>query len=276
MVTYLERYRDGEHEEVWAELVGLGERVRDEPLLSDAYAVARETMRRARRNVETILPRLESIGYRLGILWSPLSLDAKGRYVYGEQPYWKDLTPAFVPSSPGTRDVLKKIEQVGGTFPLSLRAWWEEVGEVNLCGYHPDWSERSGCDPLLVCTSDLSLLEGEGEEYSFFPAIDDGLDKGTEADLAFAIENGLLRVVVAPDELHKENVSGGDPYTIRVPCAVADRRLDNFWLDVTFVEYLRLCFRWGGFPGFARLRAHERDKMPREHLDLLTRDLLPL
>jgi hypothetical protein len=46
-MSYLERYLTGEHEQVWAELVALGAAVRDEPLYSDALAVARETMRRA-------------------------------------------------------------------------------------------------------------------------------------------------------------------------------------------------------------------------------------
>jgi hypothetical protein len=56
-MIYLERYLVGEHEQVWAELVALGEAVRDEPVYSDALVVARETMRRARWNIETLIPR---------------------------------------------------------------------------------------------------------------------------------------------------------------------------------------------------------------------------
>jgi hypothetical protein len=43
MTTYLERYRNGEREQVWAELLALGAQVREEPLFSDALAIARET-----------------------------------------------------------------------------------------------------------------------------------------------------------------------------------------------------------------------------------------
>jgi hypothetical protein len=51
-------------------------------------------------------------------------------------------------------------------------------------------------------------------------------------------------------EDHKENTSGGDPYTVVVP----DQRSDGALLDerhnLFFVDYLRLCFRYGGFPGY--------------------------
>ena len=63
MPTYLERYQNGECEQVWAELTALGEQVRQEPLLSDALAVARETMLRVRKNAERIISRLQRIKY---------------------------------------------------------------------------------------------------------------------------------------------------------------------------------------------------------------------
>jgi hypothetical protein len=67
--TYLDRYLRGEHEQVWDELVALGAAVREEPLYSDALAVARETMRRARHNIETLIPRLVRVGYLFGYGW---------------------------------------------------------------------------------------------------------------------------------------------------------------------------------------------------------------
>jgi hypothetical protein len=64
MPTFYDRYRAGEHQQVWSELVSLGEAVRQEPVCSDAVAVARETMRRARTNIETLINRLHALGYR--------------------------------------------------------------------------------------------------------------------------------------------------------------------------------------------------------------------
>src|SRR6266849_6050327 len=66
---YLERYLAGEYELVWDELVALGAEVREEPLYSDALAVARETMRRVRKNLEMLIPRLVTIGYQFGYGW---------------------------------------------------------------------------------------------------------------------------------------------------------------------------------------------------------------
>src|SRR5947209_6412431 len=64
MAGYLERYRAGEHEAVWKELNALGPGVFEAPVHEDALAVARETMRRARHNVELLIERLAARGYR--------------------------------------------------------------------------------------------------------------------------------------------------------------------------------------------------------------------
>jgi hypothetical protein len=50
MLAFLEGYRNGEHAEVWSGLERLGESVRDEPYVTDAAAVAEETMKRARHD----------------------------------------------------------------------------------------------------------------------------------------------------------------------------------------------------------------------------------
>jgi hypothetical protein len=62
MTRFVDRYAHGDRERVWEELVALGEQVRAEPLYSDALAVARETMRRVRHNIEQLIPRLATIG----------------------------------------------------------------------------------------------------------------------------------------------------------------------------------------------------------------------
>ncbi len=69
MSSFLERYERGEHEQVWEELLALGAAVREELLYADALAVARETMRRARHNIEVLIPRLVRVGYQFGYGW---------------------------------------------------------------------------------------------------------------------------------------------------------------------------------------------------------------
>lgn len=57
-------------------------------------------------------------------------------------------------------------------------------------------------------------------------------------------------VTIAPDDLHKADTSGGDPYEMAIPDLRADGELLNERHDLFFVDYLRLCFRFGGFPGY--------------------------
>lgn len=70
---------------------------------------------------------------------------------------------------------------------------------------------------------------------------------------------GSFVLPVAPDRLHKANVSGGLPYGFRVP----DGGADGVFVaesDMSFVSYLNLLFQNGGFAAWpsgheeARLR----------------------
>jgi hypothetical protein len=61
--SYSDRYHFNTCAPVWATLTAFGPAIRHEPLYSDALAVARETMRRVRSNIEVLLDRLPQIGY---------------------------------------------------------------------------------------------------------------------------------------------------------------------------------------------------------------------
>ena len=92
-------------------------------------------------------------------------------------------------------------------------------------------SEQVMSDPLVVDLYEVSLdAHLEWREYA-------------EDDEPFV-------ATVAPDILHKANVSGGEALAIQLPNAAADALLLNTeWGRLTFVEYLRLSFEWAGFPG---------------------------
>src|SRR5262249_14215440 len=54
----------------------------------------------------------------------------------------------------------------------------------------------------------------------------------------------------APDEFHKANYSGGENYHLNLPDPSADAPVIGMYgVEETFVEHLRLSFRWGGFRG---------------------------
>jgi len=229
-LPFFERYQAGDVRQVWADLVALGADVRQDPHAADALAVAYETMRRVDANVRTIVQRLTAMKYAF-------TTDA------AETGAWRARTKrtaagAHVPPVAGVRRAIADFEKEAGALPLSLRAFYEVVGEVNLIGDHPTLAPRDGeiaTDPLVV--------------FAFDPAA---------ADLESDDGDGGSAITIAPDALHKADTSGGDPYEIAIPDPRADGELLNERHGLLFVDYLRLCFRYGGFPGYdgaAEIRA---------------------
>lgn len=214
-MNYLERYRNGEYEQVWNDLQALSQAVRQEPHYSLACEVAAETMRRVRRNCERLISRLRSAGYVFGVYPD----GSRGYYTQG----------ALVPLSDSMRADLTSLEEQVGPLPLSLVAFWQEVGSVDFVGRHPSWP--GGLDPLVVYPPEAALSDLDSEEG--------------EVNGSVQIEASL-----APDDLHKDNISGGSPYSVALPDPSADFLFLNERHNLLFVPYLRLAIlRWGGFPG---------------------------
>jgi hypothetical protein len=193
-------------------MTSLGGELRGDERWADAVDVARETMRRARSNVELLLEALPTIGYEF-------ELEPECR---------------LVPPSSSIGQDLDRLEARIGRLPLSLRCWYEEVGHVDLTGHQPDW-DIEYLDPLVVDAPIDFVLS----EYDMWLE-----DRGTEHD-----QGSAFSVAIAPDYLHKANVSGGMPYSIAVPDGGADGLLLWERHQTTFVNYLRIAFRWAGLPG---------------------------
>jgi hypothetical protein len=81
--------------------------------------------------------------------------------------------------------------------------------------------------------------------------------------------DAIHRIPLAPDDLHKANISG-DAYYMEVPNQSADAPFQD-WHHTTFVNYLRIAFRWGGFPGWERY-----PNRPDKELAHLAEGLLPI
>ncbi|NWG22439.1 MAG: hypothetical protein HXY39_19195 [Chloroflexi bacterium] len=238
MATWLERYRNGEHEQVWAEMMAAGESIRHEPLFSDALAVARETMRRARQNVETLRDRLEQSGYQ---------------FAYPDE--------VITPPRPDVQHCIEELERRIGPLPLALRAWYEVVGAVNFMGRHPEWETHVYTDPLVVDPIDMAL-----EEYQ----------EWREECREYGIEEmGPYQLPVAPDYYHKADIASEPHHTIAVyrvvlPNPAADAPVGDEPHHTTFVNYLRTCFRWAGLPGLEHSEEHQ------EIVNRLVSELQPL
>ena len=132
--------------------------------------------------------------------------------------------------SPSIRQQIARLEKKIGAIPLSLRAFYEVVGTVNWMGEHAGIAPRDSSvapDPLVVYPIEAALADGDE-----------------------SFEDGEGCIVIAPDDLQKSNTSGGEPYEIAIPSLEADAKLLNERHDLYFVAYLRMVFRFGGFPGY--------------------------
>ncbi len=215
----LDRYKSGAFEAVWRDIRSLGKI--DGDLRAEVLEVAEETMRRVARNADLLAERLRAEG-------------------------WKALMGELrTPPSSGNAEQFDRIESItGGPLPPSLRAFWTIVGGI-------DWVWDYNCgtpvpglgvelpmdemDPLYVDgVRNIGYLFEEWEEQRDQP----------DPDLV-----DPFRLSLAPDHLHKANISGGAPYTIELPFVGADPVFAYERHELPFVDYLRLSFRWAGFPG---------------------------
>lgn len=237
--TFLERYVAGEHEQVWAELVVLGDAVREDPLYTDALAVARETMRRARQNIETLTSRLNALGYCFGLPELP----------------WP--TPPFASPPNDVQTLIQNLEARVGTLPLSIRAWYETIGAVNLVGDTSLWEKKDeplDVDPLVVESITLNL---------------DSLDSWERDNEELGGTLPPFTLAISPDVDLKFGASGAGEYDIALPNPGIDAILEGEWHETTFVNYLRICLRAGGFP-----TPEDGIPLPRRAVRTLTEELV--
>jgi hypothetical protein len=211
---WLDRYSAGEYEAVWAEMLQLGEALVSAPAYEHARAVAEETMRRARANVELLIERLRAAGYE---------------FQY----------PEAVHVRPTDAEIarLDTLESELGPLPLSLRTFYELVGTVDLTQSWDQlvqwWEERR------QSASELEIL-GEFDPLVVEPLTLDGNEGAYRPNWFF----------IAPDECHKANYSGGENYHVALPDSAADFPIQGMsGIDELFVPYLRATLANGGFRG---------------------------
>jgi hypothetical protein len=236
----LTRYRRGEHEAVWREL-RVHEAI-DADCRAEALAVAAETMARVARCADLLATRLASRG------WTAFT---------GRLRWLPDI---------GDSNIMANLERfTSAPLPPALRAFWEKVGGVDFV-----WNYKNNqtspdlgpdlpmveMDPLCVSAPrDVTYLLAEWEERRSMVAPE--LDDPCNLDLA-------------PDYLHKANISGGAPYGMELPYLGADPVFVNEEHRLPFVDYLRIAVRWGGFP---RLERHGHNADVRKFVADMTKDV---
>ncbi|GCE13572.1 hypothetical protein [Tengunoibacter tsumagoiensis] len=252
MGKFFERYEKGYYQEVYEELLQLQDHIVNPEIQEDALLVAHEIMRRVRYNLEVlIIPKLKKMGYRFGA----------GSWDHADDLSIKELAlvqkeePIFRKPTARNSIYISKLEQLVGSLPLSIKCWYLDVGDVSLIGaFHSpipgaNYKSGYGLDPLHT-----QPLKDVFEELRDFADEDD---------------TDSIMLPISPDGDLKYGYSGGGDYEIAVPCKNFDAELCGEEHHLTFINYLRLCFQWGGFPGLEK-----EMKITQEELDFLTRDLL--
>jgi hypothetical protein len=134
--------------------------------------------------------------------------------------------------------------------PVFLQAWAVEVGSVNLMGSHPSWPESgySGLPPAdaevwytdpFVLEIDADSLRSEYEEWCW------------QTKEYGSGETGPFHLDIAPDHIHKTNISGGPPYAVDTSLPSVDTLLLNARDCTSLFHHVHNAFAWGGFPGLA-------------------------
>jgi hypothetical protein len=262
MSHFYDRYQRGFYQEVYDDLLAMQEQVFDDELIyRDAVLVAKTMMQRVKYNIEVLIPRLADLKYQFA--GSGLVKNSVRNSLLDESGHMYETSPVFHAPEAEMSQKISNLEQHFGSFPLSLKYWYEEVGSVNLIGVLPAAQKHvelsSVLDPLFVFSPDFLI--------GYFSANP-------------VHKEGKVEIPLAPDGALKYGYSGGGPYTVEIPCIAFDA---NFELDrksMTFVNYLRICFQWGGFFGLYEARENERLKLEErtlssEELTFLTKDLLP-
>jgi hypothetical protein len=238
----LARYRRGEHEKVWSELRAHEAIAGD--CRAEALAVAAETMTRVARSANLLAERLASRG------WTALA----GRLRW---------LPNVAKSA-----TMHDIEQfTGAPLPPSLHAFWDKVGGIDFVWNYENDTPAPDLGPDLAMVEMDPLCVDSAEHVKYLLKEWEGCRSKVDPEL-----DDPCSLDLAPDHLHKANVSGGSSYGIELPYLGADPIFVNEEHGLPFVDYLRLAFRWGGFP---RLERHAHDIDVRKFVTEITRDMEP-
>jgi hypothetical protein len=177
-MNFVERYRNGEHRRVTSELASLGEP--NDATRREAEAVAELAMARVAHNCRLIANRLSAMGYSFSVF-----CDAEDDG--GPQ-------PPLVPFTTQDDAAIARLKTRVGALPLTLEYFWKTVGSVAFTGTHPNFP--SMLDPLVMFSAEFVADELQHREPE---------------------DDGSIHLPLSPDDYHKDNISGGAPYSVALP-----------------------------------------------------------
>lgn len=186
--------------------------------MADKPVPLEDRIRRIGRGIERIAGQLQALGY---VFEAPAAV--------------------FPGPEADTEAAIERIEREAGALPMAIKFFWRLAGSVNFMGGHPDWQGCEYPDPLVIYSPSIAVAE-----------LDEFVSDREERLRC----NSPYVVPVAPDAYHKADVSGGMWYNLSVPAVAEDPPLNDERHRTSFLAYLELALRWGGFPGLEQCRGH--------------------
>lgn len=180
---------------------------------------------------------------------------------------------ATLQATPTALARLEAFERQFGALPLSVRAWYEVVDTVNFVGSCRSWEHMLGQLAANSMQDDFEKdIHGSSRHPLALLAPLAVYRLEVLRNAADATHAQTYRLPLLPDSesLYAE-IPQPSPRSFDFPAHSADAVLQSNLASTTFVEYLRGCFQFGGFPGWKTI-----DTRPGQEIAALTADLLPL
>lgn len=209
------RYLNGEFKAVYDEISALEQKAFSPEIFPEVEAVLNETFERIAVNLEIIHFELQRIGY-----------------LFRSDPLSKPL--------PDTEKLLSELDKTIKSFgyvPLSIKKFHEIAGACDFVWDYEINEERfwECADPIQICRLDDLVSYTKSEDWK--ETISDTIE-----------ENEKPYLELSADYWHKDNTSGGMPYSIEISKQSA---IDGLLLfephETTFVDYLRISMDKCGF-----------------------------
>lgn len=207
----------GEEEQVWREI--MSSKSSNQEIVS---LIIDEMINRFCYNLEVITTELKKHGYVFT------------GFDYGQPlpcAYALPFLEAQEDSKQKKKELTKSFKDYG-VFPIVFVKLMQALHNIDFLGYFPEWSKPSILlDQLLLFPIELIIPLNSNDIHK---------DK-----------DGRYTVIFSFDEFTKEKISGGVGYGIYLSENTEIDSLVSFFgkEPITFVEYLRLCIKWAGFPG---------------------------
>ena len=221
-MTLYDRYLNSETVTVYEDIHKLGEDAFLESNFEDIEKVLTESFERVAYNLDIIYKELKNINYLF-----------KTEFEFNfERPLIKPLAD--------TDKLLARLDKSVRPFgfvPISLKIFYKIVGACNF-----GWDYETNEDFIWQCSDPIQIT-----------SLDDLVSEVTDEDYLddlqeYYKDDGFVSLQLSADYLHKDNISGGQPYSLQL---TTNASIDGQFLyeehNTTFINYLRICFDNCGF-----------------------------